>query len=91
MERFVLTFWDLMSGIVSQWSGMRSRTERHTLHTWDEATMACSLVGFFGQKNCVGDEEGRKESRGKDRTWAMGWVMSTIEACVASRQHTYLI
>jgi len=90
MERFVLTFWDLMSGIVSQWSGMRSQTERHTLHTWDEATMACPLVGFFGRKNCVGDEEERKESRGKDGTWAVGWVMSTIEACVASRQCTYM-
>jgi len=55
-ERFVVTFWDLMSGIVSQWSGMQSRTERHTLCTWDEATMVFSLVGFFGQKNCVGDE-----------------------------------
>ena len=85
-----LSFANIMSGIVSQWSGMRSQTERHTLHTWDEATMACPLVGFFGWKNCVGDEEGKKESRGKDCTWAVGWVMSTIEACVASRQCTYM-
>jgi len=27
-----LQFWDLMSGIVSQWSGMRSRTERYSIH-----------------------------------------------------------
>jgi len=33
-----LQFWDLMSGIVSQWSGMRSRTERYTSRTWDEVT-----------------------------------------------------
>jgi len=42
-----------------------------------------------GEKT-VWDEEERKESRGKDGTWAVGWVMSTIEACVASRQCTYM-
>jgi len=49
----------------------------------------CTPCGFLWAKNCVGDEEGRKESRGRHCTWAVGWVMSTIEACVASRQCTY--
>ena len=31
-----------------------------------------------------------QQCRGKDHTWAVGWVMSTIEACVVSRQHTYM-
>ena len=31
-----------------------------------------------------------RQHRGKDHTWAVGWVMSTIEACAVSRQCTYM-
>jgi len=66
-----------MSGIVSQWSGMRSRTERHTLHTWDEATMVCPLVGFFGQKTVWGMRKaGRRAGEGTAHgLWVGLWAL----------------
>ena len=86
-----------MSGIVSQWSGMRSRTERHT---WDEATMACPLVGFFGRKTVWGVRKGgRRAGEGTAHglwvvLWALlkrVWHLGNAHTCESHSQGRYAV